>query len=409
MIRIRSEDIEGRVRKAGPEEQERLRQDVKVLARPRLAGSEGAAEVDADLRSRFESLGYRIRELPFDYSAWPGRFGFPLSGGLLLLGIVLGAVFLLSGDPFVSAICLLTALLLSSLVGALSYGAIRWLPFGRARGVNWLVQREGTTPRFLLVAHRDTKSQAVSTFLRVGSIIAALAATLILFLLALLAVVAPDVLWTPLIVIVAVVGAIGAALLMLCWAGNASPGALDNASGLAALLGLARRCREHDDVAFLVTDAEELGLIGARAVVGHLPPIVGLVNFDGLDDHGPFHLIERHGWPRAKGVAPHLAATLLAVAEALELPIDRRNLPIGLLVDHIAFVRAGLPAVTLMRGTSRSLQRVHRPSDTADRLGIDGVAAAVALVDGALALLRLPTPPRERILPDSLVAPRRRD
>ena len=68
-------------------------------------------------------------------------------------------------------------------------------------------------------------------------------------------------------------------------------------------------------------------------------------------------------------------------------------MPAGIMVDHIPFARAGHPAVTLMRGTFRSLLRVHRPADTASRLTGDGVAAGTRLVSAALARLCGPAPP----------------
>lgn len=406
MLRIRSEEVGERVHAATSEEEARLREDVKALARPRMAGSEGAGEVDAELRTRIEEAGYRIRELPFEYSAFPGRFGLPVIGGVMIAGAGTGIGLLLAGYVVAAAATLGVTLLVAVLLGLVGFRAVSWLPFGRATGTNWLVQRDGVEPRFLIVAHRDTKSQLVSTYLRIAGIVAAVAGTLLLLLLALLGIATTDVLWAPMIIGFGIVAVLGGVVLCLSWSGNDSPGALDNASGLAAALGLARRMKAEDDVAFLFTDAEELGLAGARAVIPDLPPVRGLVNIDGLDDHGPYYLIERQGWIKPRGIAPHLAATLLAAADALGIELRRRNLPIGLLVDHIAFVRAGLPAVTLMRGTGASLRRVHRPGDDPGRLRGDGIGPAVALVEGALALLRLPPPPREKILPDSLVGPR---
>ncbi|MBI4408819.1 MAG: hypothetical protein HY561_03865, partial [Gemmatimonadetes bacterium] len=88
------------------------------------------------------------------------------------------------------------------------------------------------------------------------------------------------------------------------------------------------------------------------------------------------------------GEAPHLSTALVSAARALGHRAERRDLPLGMLVDHMAFTEAGLPAVTLMRGRIRSLLRVHRPADRADRLTGIGAAAAVAVVAGALELLR---------------------
>jgi Zn-dependent M28 family amino/carboxypeptidase len=177
-------------------------------------------------------------------------------------------------------------------------------------------------------------------------------------------------------------------ILVFCYVDNRSPGALDNASGVVAALGIAARERKAGDVAFLITDAEELGLAGATAAAAGLPAVFGVINLDGLDDTGTFYVFERFGIMRKKGLAPHLAVALLQEADALGLNADRRDLPFGIPVDHIPIVRAGVPALTVMRGTMKSLRRVHRPTDDLDHLRGDGVAKAIDLVSGALDRLR---------------------
>src|SRR5690606_19091292 len=120
---------------------------------------------------------------------------------------------------------------------------------------------------------------------------------------------------------------------------------------LATLLGIAERERTADDIAFLVTDAEELGLAGARAIAPRMPPVFGVINVDGIDDHGTFHVVERFGWPRKKGLAPHLAAAVLGAADRLGMSARRRDAPFGILLDHMPLVEAGTPALSIMRGS----------------------------------------------------------
>lgn len=224
--------------------------------------------------------------------------------------------------------------------------------------------------------------------MRSVAVVAAVFGWLGMALATLLVLVYPGVSWSGIIILSGILSLAGGVPLALSRMGNDSPGALDNASGLAALLAVAHREADGpSDVAFLITDAEEFGLAGARAVHTRLDPVAGVINLDGLDDRGELRVIERHGWPR-RGLAPRLMATLLGSAGALGLPIRRGDLPVGMLLDHLPFAEDGLPAVSLMRGTIRSLLRVHRPSDTADRLEGDGVAAAMAVVSGSLALLR---------------------
>jgi hypothetical protein len=129
--------------------------------------------------------------------------------------------------------------------------------------------------------------------------------------------------------------------------------------------------------------------VGAREIAAQLPPSFGVINLDGLDDHGSFFLIEKFGWPKKRGAAPHLAAALLSAAAARNQPARRRDVPIGLLLDHIPVVKAGTPALTLMRGSLASLRRVHRPADNLDNMSGKGVEESVVLLCDALAHLRL--------------------
>ena len=185
----------------------------------------------------------------------------------------------------------------------------------------------------------------------------------------------------------AVLAVLAGTAITMSWAENQSPGALDNGSGVAALLGVAAREVEAGDVAFLITDAEELGLAGSRAAAASLPPVHGVINIDGLDDDGDFFILERFGRPR-RGIAPHLALGLMDAAQERGQIVRRRDVPFGVLLDHMSLVDAGTAALTFMRGTLRSLNRVHSPQDDVSRLDGSGVQAAVDLLCDALASIR---------------------
>lgn len=386
-MEFETEAAKDRVRPADERERQRAREAIHALAHPRMTGSPGAARVEAELRERFEALGYGIHELPFQFSAWPGRFGVPLVGAVVLLATTVAAAALVQGLAGLALGALGTAAAAMVGIARLLRRAIRRLPWDRRETANWLVQRPDARPRFLIVAHRDSKSQGISTIARLGACALVALGMGALAVTSVLGLVRPDWIVGAAIAAAAAAAGVGGALLVFARAENHSPGALDNATGLAALLAIAAREREQDDIAFLVTDAEELGLVGAAAVAHRIPRVLGVVNLDGLDDRGPIHIVERFGLPR-RGLAPHLAAAHLKAAAALELHARRRDLPLGIGVDHIPFTRAGHPALTVMRGDARALRRVHRPEDTADRLDGRGAADVAALVSGALHLLR---------------------
>ena len=351
-----------------------------------MCGSRGARDVESELRRRFGDLGYEIQELPFSFSAFPGRYG-PSLVGVLLAAVVLGAgASLWFGQPEVSLWWLGGGAVAGVALGLLARPAIRWLPIQRMHASNWLVARPGAVPAYVVVAHRDSKSQPSSLLLRAIAAAAGPLSLITLTAVAIIETIRPT--WiTAVLVLPAVAAGLGSGLVLIfCYAANRSPGALDNASGLAALLALASRERSRD-VAFLVTDAEELGLAGAAAACLCVPRHAAIINLDGLDDDGPFHIMDRRVGPPSAD-ARSVVAALLDAAEELGFRAAHRALPPGVLVDHIPFAAAGFAAVTIMRGSLTSLGRVHRPQDSIAQMRGWGAADAALLVSSALDLLR---------------------
>lgn len=359
---------------------------LQAIAKPRLTGSEGAAQVTEDLRARFEALGYQVRDHDFTFNPWAGRFGITIAGAILLIGGFTAASTLYYGHLIASLITLGVVLLLCIFVAFVLQPALDRFGWGHVKGKNLLISAEGAHPHYLLMAHRDSKSQPMPLAFRGPAIALSGIMWAALAVLACLSLIQP--VPARLILVAGTLAVVAAVMLIFCWVDNNSPGALDNASGVVTLLGVAERERGASDVAFLVTDAEELGLAGARAIARQMPAVYGVINFDGLDDHGGFQVVEDFGWPRKTGKAPHLAAALLSAAAALELPAQRRSVPFGIMLDHVPIVKAGTPALTVMRGSLSSLRRVHRPIDDLTRLTGDGVRRAVELTCAALFLLR---------------------
>ena len=129
-------------------------------------------------------------------------------------------------------------------------------------------------------------------------------------------------------------------------------------------------------VGVIFPDAEEYGMVGARALVrerGHLLADTAVVNLDGIDDRGaPIAVIHRAG-PLVGRVAAALGARRV------------RWLPV--LVDGMVLARAAREAVTIMRGDWTTARIVHTSRDAAQRLALDGVR------DVARALARSLTAP----------------
>jgi hypothetical protein len=209
--------------RSGPpsdEERNELKAALDALARPRLSGTPGAAECEAELRNRFEALGYEVRELPFSFSTWPGRFGLPAVGALYLVIVWAGTLAVLTGRGAVGLAVLLAFPLVLAAVTGLNRRVIARLPFGRVSTSNWLVHRPGARPEHLVVAHRDSKSQLLSLWLRMAAITAAPVVWIALLGIALLALIAPGLEWTPPLLGLAGLATLAGVGVAFAWAGN---------------------------------------------------------------------------------------------------------------------------------------------------------------------------------------------
>jgi hypothetical protein len=240
--------------------------------------------------------------------------------------------------------------------------------FGTSRlvqGVNVIGIRPSARPTVWLAAHYDSKGQPISMAMRiVGAGCAALGLTG-LFVSAIAG-------W-PLIPSLAV-AVLGGAILSQNRVTDRSPGAVDNASALVAVFTILDALPQPVSVGVLFLDAEELGLVGARALVAQRAALfdgAAVINFDGLDDRGrPIAFLHRTG-PVGRAVAAELGA------------VRARWLPV--VVDGIVLAAAARECVTIMKGDWGTARVVHTPRDTAERLTLDGVRQVAAGVARALA------------------------
>jgi hypothetical protein len=163
-------------------------------------------------------------------------------------------------------------------------------------------------------------------------------------------------------------------------------GALDNASGIAGLLEIARAYASlptppRRTVIIMATTGEEHGLLGAKHYVEFplypLQRTAGVINLDALNPWGPTRDFEIVGTASA---AMQLALIDAAAALDRELSADTRpDMGFFYRSDQLEFSRVGLPAIWIRRGT-RYIDRpasygrevnaayfakdYHQPSDT---------------------------------------------
>ncbi|HET9453801.1 MAG TPA: M28 family peptidase [Gemmatimonadaceae bacterium] len=349
-----------------------------LAATPRPTGSVAIAAARERVASELAALGYSPRAFPFEFSALPGRYGTPLFGAAALgvAGIAghLGA----GGGRFAPlAILLVGAVVLAGAGRWLASSGVLSLGAMREGGVNLeFTMPAARAPRVWLCAHLDTKSQPVPTLVRAGGIL--LTAIGFLGTLALALAAAAGIATTRTPWVAAALVTLGGALpVMMSVVGIHSPGALDNASGVVAVVQAARQLAS-PDVGVLITDAEELGLAGALAwaEMPHVRRDAIVLNCDGVDDQGAN--VVMFSRPAPEG--------LIAAAE--RAGARRRRMPLGLLTDSVAFTGAGLASVTFSRGSLASLARVHSARDDLSRLRGTGIAPVASLMAATANQLR---------------------
>lgn len=168
-------------------------------------------------------------------------------------------------------------------------------------------------------------------------------------------------------------------------------GADDNASGVAALLALARHFTAHPprhSIIFAALDAEEIGLQGARHFVEHPPvkaaTLVLNVNMDMVShsETGELYAAGTYHYPALK---PGLAAVASEAPVRLLLGHDRPNVSgqsdWTMSSDHAPFHQAGIPFVYF---GVEDHEQYHQPSDDADAITVDFFVRAVETIRSAL-------------------------
>jgi hypothetical protein len=339
---------------------------------PRFAGSQEETAARTLCRGELERAGFACVERPFEYSQWPGKWGVPVTAVVQTATIFIVSRTAIHQGALVALIA--GAALYVALLFASADAKRRWItamPVQRAGSVNLEAGRGN--PSVWLVAHLDSKSQTVPMLIRIASSIGMAAVTLVattVLLYSLLGDRDASAVWRA-IEISAVIMALPS---ILCWVGNQSPGAVDNASGVAAVLLAAGSLSSVRDLGVLITSGEELGLAGARVWAARASRGIVALNCDTVDDRGAWRLMYSGAIP----VRIRVAAEAISLFKGSKSPV-RRFIP-GILADSMAFADRGIESVTMSRGTLSTLARIHTRRDNSNALSGSGVADASVLL-----------------------------
>jgi hypothetical protein len=376
-------------------EWQRLFEDIAI---PRLAGSKNCDAVVMRLAGLLREKGYRV-ELQHFVAGPEGLIGGSVFGLLLALGSVIAAVILLSVPTAGWFLDVAAGLVVVGLVAALPAAIAAlvangrldawWLgtllgyrfPTGPADSdahhvtADNIIAVKGEDPRAWLVAHSDSKVQRNSLGTRMVVVwLTGVGALLLVSSGALHALGSNWDRMTAMTILGAALAVAGGTVLALAGLKDGSPGAVDNATGVVAVLAAAEALGWRPEVGILITGAEELAMAGAREWVKQGRGGNAFVNFDGVDGKGRYVL-----WVH-KGASPRVAQSL---ASRLRDKLGRREawipkyLTFGMFVDGMILAQAGLAGVTVQRGTFLDTTAVaHTPKDMPSRVDIEGALRA---------------------------------
>jgi hypothetical protein len=369
---------------------ERAKQYAREIAFPRKVGTEGERKAAETIAGILKELGYQVRQEEFSIRvpAWVWMKGF------LIVSLCLLVLTQLTFDrsPVISLLC----------SGVLIFWILSWeklwLRLGRwavsegsgkgtrSRNIFAELPGQGDGQPLYLVAHYDSKSQSLSLYIRA-----------IFFLLGNLGLVFfVGWIWVDELMgwetggalslpgwvqIIFVVVCLFHLVYLLGPMGNASEGAVDNASGVGVLLEVARALRSHPPAGirpiFLFTGAEEWGLLGALMAARKYGPDMlqskaFLINIDSvgrgrvlrgcsLGKKGKYWLREIIKISRRRG-------------------LQLRCLPFlkGIMMDHLAFDPA-IPAVSLTSIYGEGWH-IHTSRDTFALVEAEGLEAMGSLL-----------------------------
>lgn len=198
----------------------------------------------------------------------------------------------------------------------------------------------------------------------------------------------------------------------------ASPGADDDASGVAALLEIARTLRDRPlkrTVRFVLFNLEEVGLVGssqyapgvAERVAAGEETVVGMLSLEMLgyysDEAGsqtnPFEAVKALKVPPAGNflalgtILSHRPFVRLLEQEMLRAeptfpPVVFDFLPFAppdlLRSDHAPFLNHGMPAVIVTDTANFRNRNYHKPSDTPETLDLARLAQAARALAGGI-------------------------
>ena len=308
---------------------------------PRLAGARGEQQAAEYIQKQLESYGYKVEVQDFDFVDRAAR---AQVGAGLLAAAFISTLFL----PEIIAIAtFLIALAIFSTLPQL-------MPKRKSKNIIATSAQEKPKKRLLITAHYDSARCIVSYKLQVfvKLTLIPLIFVVLVFLLVRAAGVFPISWWPIWLVLAFVFLPVCSSMFVAARGRQVSPGANDNASGIAVMLEVARVARESPPVdsefTFVAFGAEEQGLVGSRAFVRKQKfetENLAVLNLDMVGAGKQAFIMEGNGLIRRHRTPQKLNGSLINCCGRVGL---KPKLWWAALAghDHIPFIRAKVLATT---------------------------------------------------------------
>jgi len=358
---------------------------IKNIAYPRGIGSAGKDKAADYIIEYFKDTGFTVKIQDFFFSSFPAYY-LPILYYLFLLCAVNIQVFYLRNNLILSAIFSLIVIVFF-IVSIIWKDKLRYLyrisKDLHSKNIIASKDKDSAKNNIIFIAHYDSKSQALPIYLSelcyliVFCAVSAISAAIVaLFFLNL------EIVYRYIIYYIACGVNVVLVLLLFNSISNKSPGVFDNATGVAVLLELARCLKgvanKNFQVLFLLTDAEELGLVGAQRYISEYGKNFDrgstyAVNIDCVGVKGKIKVINKYKL-MPSGEGGRLIKSITNVSKKSNIEIKRELLSIGREFDHIPFVCNQFEAVTLTQsGFNKSTMSVHSKRDTSDNLDMQAL------------------------------------
>lgn len=382
--------------------QERIFNLVKTFSFPRLAGTEGERKAVEFAVKTFKDIGFQesqIEKEPFEFSDFYATTLIKLIG---LINLTFSFIFMLFAYiyPFITMLLIvIMSIFVILLIRGLRHpeypgfwGKYYGETFSATNVIVKLPARllpEVLAGNIVISAHLDSKSQSFKTRWRVyiyGSWLYSgivLGGFFIAFLLNFFSIVNVDArillfgIWTTVILI-----SFSNVILMLLTTNNESPGALDNASGMAIVFELSSYFKDHPldnyNIWFCQFSAEELGTMGSRIFLNNresqfVKGLVFQINSDMVSSatfgnkNNKVQYLKSYGIFPRKTIAPLLNEYLHEAARIESLHIDGFHVSTGYHTDTVPFhLRKDFSAVDIT--TRAAAKWTHSKEDTPDKV-----------------------------------------